>query len=85
MSPHSGTRTGEFADSPKRGSLFFMAPEVLAGDAFGRASDIWSFGCCVIEMATGKPPWSYLLDREKADPHYTVTSIVSSTNYLIIK
>mgnify|MGYP000930227281 CR=1 FL=1 len=35
-----------------------MAPEVVLQKNLGRYSDIWSIGCVIIEMATGKPPWS---------------------------
>lgn len=34
-----------------------MAPEVFTktnSDGHGRAADIWSVGCCVIEMVSGK-------------------------------
>jgi len=39
------------------GSIPWMAPEVIAHARYGRAGDIWSFGCLMIEMATAEPPW----------------------------
>lgn len=46
----------------------YMSPEVIRGDArTGRpgAVDIWSLGCVVLEMATGRRPWASL-DNEWA-------------------
>ncbi|XP_022755564.1 mitogen-activated protein kinase kinase kinase 18-like, partial [Durio zibethinus] len=40
-----------------RGSPLWMAPEVIRGEYQGPESDVWSLGCTVIEMITGKPAW----------------------------
>uniref|UniRef100_A0A2C9K5L3 Mitogen-activated protein kinase kinase kinase 1 n=1 Tax=Biomphalaria glabrata TaxID=6526 RepID=A0A2C9K5L3_BIOGL len=51
------TGAGEF-QGQLLGTIAFMAPEVLRGESYGRACDIWSVGCVMIEMATTKPPWN---------------------------
>ena len=40
-----------------RGSLAWTAPEIVQQGGYGRSCDVWSVGCTVIEMLTGKPPW----------------------------
>ncbi|XP_042002554.1 mitogen-activated protein kinase kinase kinase 18-like [Salvia splendens] len=40
-----------------RGSPLWMAPEAIRGERQAREADVWSVGCTVIEMLTGKPAW----------------------------
>lgn len=43
------------------GTQAYMAPEVFTRnmtDGHGRAADIWSVGCVVVEMASGERPWA---------------------------
>jgi serine/threonine protein kinase len=44
--------------APIGGTPAFMAPEVARGEEQGPAADVWALGCTVIEMATGRAPWS---------------------------
>ncbi|XP_010550376.1 PREDICTED: mitogen-activated protein kinase kinase kinase YODA isoform X2 [Tarenaya hassleriana] len=57
--------TGQRADLSLKGSPYWMAPEMMQAvmqkdnsSDLAFAIDIWSLGCTIIEMFTGKPPWS---------------------------
>ncbi|XP_017922380.1 PREDICTED: serine/threonine-protein kinase ULK4 isoform X1 [Capra hircus] len=40
-----------------KGSLIYTAPEILRGTDFSITSDLWSLGCLLYEMFSGKPPF----------------------------
>jgi len=50
-------KTADTLAQTMRGSIPWMAPEVVMSSGYGRRSDVWSFGCSVLEMLTAKLPW----------------------------
>lgn len=75
------------------GTPFWMAPEVMSQTQHGIKVDIWSFGCTLIEMASGKPPWSQeysqitalILDIVKSDKIPTIPEHISDEFKDLIK
>ncbi|KAG2485431.1 hypothetical protein HYH03_015811 [Edaphochlamys debaryana] len=51
---HCGPRDAERLSSYVV-TRWYRAPEILVGDSYGPASDIWSLGCTLAELATGTP------------------------------
>ncbi|CAM9300933.1 unnamed protein product [Pylaiella littoralis] len=39
------------------GTEGFVAPEVLRSEPYGKAADMWSTGCMINQMLTGRMPW----------------------------
>jgi len=46
-----------------KGTPYYMAPEILRRTGHTISADIWSMGCLVIEMLTGKAPWTSLTNN----------------------
>jgi mitogen-activated protein kinase kinase kinase len=72
-----GVCTTSIEESMKvmQGSVPWMAPEVVKQTGSGFASDIWSIGATIIEMATGKPPWTELFTSNLAAMFHVATLV----------
>ncbi|KAH8078832.1 MAP kinase kinase kinase [Aureococcus anophagefferens] len=56
----AGETAGDGGAETLCGTPYFMAPEVMKGDTYGRKSDVWSVGGLLLQMAGGEPPWKCL-------------------------
>ncbi|XP_057298796.1 mitogen-activated protein kinase kinase kinase 1-like isoform X2 [Hydractinia symbiolongicarpus] len=70
-----GTGTKEFCGQ-LLGTIPFMSPEVLRGEHYGRKCDIWSVGCCIIEMASATLPWG----AQQMDNHLALMFKIASAS-----
>ncbi|KAJ2070597.1 ATP binding [Coemansia sp. S155-1] len=46
------------------GTVPFMAPEVARSSQYTAAADIWSLGCVVVQMWSGRGPWDELQEPQ---------------------
>ncbi|KAH0627228.1 hypothetical protein JD844_002730 [Phrynosoma platyrhinos] len=53
----SGESREQTLKSRLRGLRRYIAPEVIKGNDFSIASDLWSLGCLLYEMFSGRPPF----------------------------
>ncbi|OWY99585.1 Serine/threonine protein kinase [Phytophthora megakarya] len=60
----------EDSEKPNVGAVRWKAPEVLEGENATLASDVYSFGMCILEAASGTFPWGKMLDA--AIKHHVV-------------
>lgn len=44
------------------GTPMYMSPEAISGSSHGKfgSDDVWSLGCVILEMVTGRTPWANL-------------------------
>ncbi|KAG0172901.1 hypothetical protein DFQ30_009364 [Apophysomyces sp. BC1015] len=49
------------AQTGPAGTSNWMAPEVIELKGASAKSDVWSLGCTIVELLTGKPPYSNLI------------------------
>jgi serine/threonine protein kinase len=70
-----------------------MAPEIITMDGAQPSSDIWSVGCTIIELMTGKPPYFdmpqmsamfKIAEEEDPPPFPTVRSRTSLNDLLCL-
>ncbi|CAH2059931.1 unnamed protein product [Thlaspi arvense] len=57
LSRRDGDRSWWKPRRPFAGTPIYMSPKSISHGETGRGLDLWSLGCVVLEMYTGKKPW----------------------------
>lgn len=52
-----GSKNKQVRRASLQGLVYWMAPEVVKQTAYTKKADIWSVGCLIVEMFTGKHPF----------------------------
>lgn len=52
-----------------QGTLSYMAPEQIRGEALDQRADVYSFGCVLFELVTGKAPYTGTSPNELLNKH----------------
>ena len=60
VSKHAENITSTSGCNEPCGTAYWMSPESIQRKEYGWKSDIWSFGCTVLEMLNTKPPYREL-------------------------
>eukprot|EP01065_Artemidia_motanka_P051307 TRINITY_DN9020_c0_g1_i1.p1 TRINITY_DN9020_c0_g1~~TRINITY_DN9020_c0_g1_i1.p1 ORF type:complete len:1515 (+),score=278.16 TRINITY_DN9020_c0_g1_i1:607-4545(+) len=64
------------------GTPNWMPPEVVTQNGHAQPADIWSLGCTVMEMVTGKPPWAHVSQQPLAVLHFLGKIASNQTGHL---
>ena len=54
-----------------------MSPEHIQGARCGRKADVWSYGCVLLEMATGRMPWLDAAGSQPAVGQFAIFRLLS--------
>lgn len=74
----------EYGDSANQsqngGTLFYMAPEVIQGEAYDRKADVYSFGILMYEVVTDCKPYSEIMKENGKMNEYSLTNKIVNEN-----
>ena len=54
-----------------QGTRSYMSPEQIRGQALDERADLYSFGCTIYELVSGKPPFTGSTTAELLNKHLT--------------